>query len=107
MAISSVLTTAASGLQANARKAENAANNIANVSTEGYKATRVSLSTVTSGGGATSGTAVEAQLIGTDQNVDMTSEIVMLKEAELAYRANASVIRTADEIAKETLRINA
>lgn len=107
MAISSVLTTAASGLQANARKVENAANNIANVSTDGYTATRVSLSSVVTGGGANSGTAVDAQLIGSDQPVDLTREIVALRDAEAAYRANASVIRTASELADEALSINA
>lgn len=107
MAISSVLSTAVSGLNASAKKADSAANNIANVSTDGYTASRVSFSTVVSGGGANAGTAVAAQLIGSDQGVDLASEIVRLKEAEISYKANASVIRTASELSDEILHIKA
>lgn len=107
MAISPVLTTAVSGLNANAQKANVAANNIANVQTAGYEAQSVSFTTVVSGGGLSSGTAVSAQLIGTGQDVDLGTEIVRLREADITYRANAAVIRTAEELADETLRLKA
>lgn len=106
MAISPIFSTAVSGLNASARKANSAADNIANVLTEGYTASRVATSTVVAGEGATSSTTLAAQLIGSDQPVDLATEIIRLREADIAYRANASVLRTASELSKETLSIN-
>ncbi len=106
MAISPIFSTAVSGLQASARKANSAADNIANVLTEGFSASRVASSTVVTGDGAASTTTIAAQLIGSDQPVDLATEIVRLREADIAYRANASVLRTASELSKETQSIN-
>jgi len=105
LAISPIFSTAVSGLNASARKANSAADNIANVLTEDYTASRVANSTVVAGAGATSSTSIAAQLIGSDQPVDLATEIIRLREADIAYRANASVIRTASELSKETLSI--
>lgn len=107
MAINSVLNTATSGLQAASLRAESAASNIANVNTPGYEATTVSQRTLTSGNGLNAGNAVDAQLHGSGAEPDLGQEIIRLLEAENAYRANAEVIRTASDISKETLNIQA
>ncbi len=105
MAIAQVLATAVSGLKASALKANVAATNIVNQNTAGYKARSVrTLSQVTSqpfGGGG-----VVAQIIADSQaggEVDLALEFTRLIEAEAAYRANAAVIRTAEDIEREAV----
>lgn len=107
MAVSPIFSTAVSGLNASARKAQSAADNIANVLSEDYTARSVATSTVITGEGADVSTSLSAQLIGSEQPVDLASEIIRLREAEITYRANAAVIRTASELSKETLSIKA
>ncbi len=107
MAINSVLTTAASGLRASSLRAESAAGNIANLNTKGYQATRVSQSTLVGTDPVAPATAVEAQLQRTDAGPDLATEIIRLIEAEATYRANAEVIRTAEDIAQQTVNLRA
>lgn len=107
MAISSVLTTATSGLRAASLRAESAAGNIANINTKGYHATLVSQSTLVNADPVDPATAVFAQLQGSDNPPDLTNEIVRLIEAEATYRANAEVIRTAEDVAKQTVNLRA
>jgi flagellar hook protein FlgE len=103
MALSSVLKTAASGLNAASLRASSAANNIANINTAGYEATTVSQQTIRSGTNPGGGAAVSAQLIGSGLAPDLGQEIVRLIEAETTYRANAALLRTASELSRDTL----
>ena len=107
MAINSVLTTATSGLRAASLRVESAAGNIVNLNTKGYQATRVSQSTLISNDPISPATAVSAQLQRDDGAPDLANEIIRLIEAETTYRANAEVIRTAEDIAERTLNIRA
>mgnify|MGYP003631374458 CR=1 FL=1 len=57
---------------------------------------------------ATSGLrAASAQLRRSDNLPDLASEIIRLIEAETTYRANAEVIRTAEDIAEQTVNLRA
>lgn len=103
MALSPVLSTATSGLRASSLRVTNAANNIANINTPDYEATRVVQNTIRSGPNLSSGSAVEAQLIGTQNGPDLGKEIIQLIEAETTYRANAEVLRTASELSRDLL----
>ncbi|MEX0695443.1 MAG: hypothetical protein WD075_13420 [Rhodospirillales bacterium] len=103
MALTPVLKTAASGLNAASLRAASAAGNIVNTNTAGYKATTVSQQTVSSGINPGGGAAVSAQLIGSGQAPDLGQEIVRLIEAETSYRANAALLRTVSELSRDTL----
>lgn len=107
MAINSVLTTATSSLRAASVRAESAAGNIANLNTKGYQATRISQTTLVSADPVNPATAVFAQLQRSDNPPDLASEIIRLIEAETTYRANAEVIRTAEDIAEQTVNLRA
>ncbi|WNJ98368.1 flagellar basal body protein [Thalassospiraceae bacterium LMO-JJ14] len=103
MALSTTLTTAASGLRATSVRASSAANNIVNINTPGFEASTLSQQTVYSGSNPGGGTAVEAQLIGSGLAPDLGQELTTLIEAETVYRANAEVFRTASELSRRTL----
>ena len=107
MAIGQVLATAVSGLKASALKVNVAAANIVNRDTAGYKAQHVrTLSQVTSqpfgGGGVVARVIADGETGG---EVDLAREFIRLIEAESAYRANAGVIRTAEDIERESVNL--
>lgn len=103
MALTPTLSTGLSGLRASSLRATSAANNIANINTQDYEATRVSQRTIRSSTNLAGGSAVEAQLIGSQNPPDLGEEILQLIEAETTYRANAEVIRTASELSRDLL----
>lgn len=104
MALTSILSTSTAGLQAASLRVQSAADNIVNINTEGYRASRVSQSTLVSGSsGVSAATSVNAQLIGSDQAPELATEVIRLIEAEVTYRANASVIRTTEDLARDTV----
>lgn len=107
MAISSVLSAGIAGLQAASRHAESAASNIANATTADFTASRTVQQTLVTGSTPGGGTAVDAQILSSNGAPDLATEIVRLTEAEAAYKASASVIRTAEELAKEAIDIGA
>jgi len=103
MAIAQVLASAITGLSVNALKANVVAANIVNQNTDGYKAKSVrTLSQVTArpsnGGGAVARIIAEGE-------VDLALEFTRLIEVEAAYRANAGVIRVAEEIERESVNV--
>lgn len=101
MTLSAGLTTAVSGLQTSALQARTAAYNIANVSTQDFAAKAVQQSSVvTNGQGAGVSAAVSDR--GTP---DLASNLVSLNRASVTYAANATVVRTLEEISGETLDI--
>jgi len=103
MALTPVLTSAASGLRASSLRAGSAADNIVNALTPGYEASTVRQKTVRSGPGPGGSSAVEAQLIGSGLGPDLGQEIIRLIEAETVYRANVAVLNTASQLSRETL----
>lgn len=124
------ISTALTGLTAATKKVDAAASNIANISSAGsldpasanqpYEA----LTTVQSANGAGGVTATNVPknpgyvsafspdspyanqdgLVGAP-NVDLAEEAVNLKLAEIAYKANISVLKVADEMSKELGRV--
>lgn len=102
MALTSTITSATSGLKAASLTARSAADNIANINTPGYEASDVAQNTVYSGRNPGGGSSVNAQLIGSGLTPDLGEEIGRLIEAKTVYRANIEVLRTADELSRET-----
>lgn len=105
MAITQILTTATSGLLAASRRAEAAAHDIANVNTPGARRTRVETATVVASpaGAATGGSGVAVQLLAGDGPPDLAASVVELLRAETAFKANAEVVRSAEDTAREAL----
>lgn len=102
MAIGQILSVAISGLRANAQKVNTAANNIVNQGSADYSATRVE--TVSQTTSANTGGGVVTRVIA-EEAVDLTLEFTRIMEAEAAYGANAEVIRTVEEMERETVNI--
>lgn len=103
--IDSLLNTAISGLKTASKRAEVAANNIVNVNTDGFSADRVQQSTIVTNSTPAGGSGVQAQIIAGDQPTDIASEVVNLIEAEVAYKASATTLRTAQNLADELVDI--
>lgn len=103
--IDSLLNTAISGLKTASKRAEIAANNIVNVSTDGFNADRVQQSSIVTDSTPAGGSGVQAQIIAGNQPTDLASEIVNLIEAEVAYKASAATLRTAEDLADELVDI--
>jgi flagellar hook-associated protein FlgK len=97
--VSDVLSIAASGLQAATAQLNVTANNIANMSTPGYKAQRVDLAADPSGG------VDVAEIQSTGKAVDPVDEMVHLRQEVLMYDANGMVIRTADRMYGSLLNV--
>ncbi len=112
-------TSALSGLQAFGTKINSNANNIANVSSEGYKKTRVTLATQAPQGVRASVETVDtpgnqvyqetnngAELVEMS-NVDLTEEIPESLINARFYQANLKTLQTADEMSKSLLNLKA
>ena len=105
MAVNGILSNAASGLRVNAAKAAAAGNNIVNVNSPGFRTTEVRTTTLVAGP-VNGGNGVLAQLAAGEEP-DLGQELVRLIEADLAYKANAQVLGTGEEIAREVLDLSA
>lgn len=115
----SAVNSALSGLQAFATKTNSSANNIANASSEGYKKTRVPLSTQAPQGVKASvetidspGTMIyEETNNGTElielSNVDLAEELPKSQINARFYQANLKTLEIADEMTKSLLNIKA
>lgn len=103
MAIDAILGTALSGLRAGAAQANTAANNIVNQNTENFRPSDARTVSVVAGGAGGSGAGVQTQIIAQDGPVDLVREFSRLIAAEVAYDANATLIRRADEQADELI----
>jgi len=95
-----MLSTAVSGLQANAVRFGTAAFNIVSANSVGFNARAVSASSTVPSGVTTS-------VAETDQPVDMAREFVSMIEAEAGYGANAAVVRTASHMTGTLLDVMA
>jgi flagellar hook-associated protein FlgK len=102
--INSLFSTALSGLNAAGAMLNTGASNIANLESNGYKAARVNLAEARGGG-------VDVVSITRDpspgvidengeegSNVDLATEMVNLKRGATLYKANAAVVKVADEV---------
>lgn len=114
--MSSVSATSLSGLYANETRINVAAQNIANVDSENYKAQAVQQSTDAAGG-------VDARVVdknppsitvsdtegGTEQrpNVDLAEEVVNAQVATYSAEANLKVLKAQDKLDKYLLNIQA
>jgi len=77
------------------------ANNIANISTEGYHSRSVSLSEGAGGEGVQVASVNTAQASG----VDLTREVTGLMQTSRAFEANATFIRAAEETTGHVLNL--
>ncbi len=99
MAISSIVSTAVSGLRTSATQVAATADNIVNLNNPDHKrieARPVSLTAGNPGRGA--GVAAEISIAENGGQVDLAHEFVNLIRADAAYSANAEVIRTSQEL---------
>ncbi len=89
-----ILSIGLSGLTASRLRALGAANNLANINTPGFGVNP----------GERPQTTVNAQGDTVElSNVDIAEEVIALKREETLTRASAAIIRTGDEMAKETI----
>jgi len=86
--ISSVITTAFSGMAAQQQRLDSIASNIANADTPDYTRKRTDMVTVP--GGGVKAVTREAQTGG----VDLATELVDLIGTKIAYEANVAVMET-------------
>ncbi|MCP5368255.1 MAG: hypothetical protein H6907_13410 [Hyphomicrobiales bacterium] len=117
MSLTSVLTIAASALRLNAAKVAASADNVANVTTDGYQAVTVEGVTTVSGGGqrgADRGVtgvlrpSVPVQGLRIDTTTtqtDLAGERVRQILAQNAYNAAIQTLRTGDEMLGEVIDI--
>jgi flagellar basal-body rod protein FlgC len=110
MALQAILTTANSGLQANASRVSAIANNIINVNTPGFKTKDVRTTTLateqTSRTNFTPG-GIQAAVIQEEGPVNLVSQFTRLIQSEAAFSASAELLRTADELQRELVYIKA
>ena len=94
------LTTAVSGLNAAALQARTSAYNIANANTAKFNPLKVkNINEVANGRGA----GVRATVVEVQGPNDLAANVVEFNQARVTYSANATVIRTIDEIAGTTV----
>ncbi|PWV99204.1 flagellar basal-body rod protein FlgC [Hoeflea marina] len=82
MSLTVAMNTSLSGMQAYGTRAQATANNIANAETPGYR--RLETSTAAMPGGGVSARVKEA-----DGGVDLGTEILDMRQAEIGFEANA------------------
>lgn len=98
--MTSINNIADNALQAFGTSQQVTANNLANLNTDNFKASRATLQENSSGG-------VSATVSGTGDQVDISSEAVNLITNTQGFKTNIKVLQTADEMTKELLNIKA
>ncbi|WP_417795959.1 hypothetical protein [Terasakiella pusilla] len=93
----SALNTLASALPAISAYTANTAHNIVNVETEGFKKTQGSFVSNNLGGSI----AFKAQEV--NEGVNLSEEVVNLKQAEINYKAVAKALASIDETERRVL----
>ena len=83
------MTIARSGMALEEARLAASANNVANLTTDGYSSAQVVAQARADGG-------VEATVRPTGQPTDLLQEVVTQMEVVIAYTANLAVIRTSD-----------
>jgi flagellar hook protein FlgE len=98
--MSGISSVASSALQAFSTSQQITANNVANVNTDGFKASRTTFQENRSGG-------VTASVSSTGDSVDISREAVNLISNTQGFKANLNVLKATDEMTKELLNIKA
>ncbi len=101
MSLSAAMSTAITGLQDSALRAQVAAFNVANVSTPDFKAQKVQSSSYVANG---AGAGVRSTVVEGGP-VDLAEQLVNMNFAEVTYTANAKVISTLGRMTGATLDI--
>lgn len=96
------LTTAVSGLNASALQAQTAAYNIVNTNTAGFSPQKVESTSHVAGG---RGVGVSTNVMEVQGPNDLAANMISLNQASVTYSANATVIRTLDDIAGQTVNL--
>ncbi len=91
---------ASSALQAFSTSLQITANNVANINTDGFKASRATFQENVYSG-------VTASASSTEDAVDISREATNLLSNTQGYKANLNVLKAADEMTKELLTIKA
>ncbi|MFQ5422625.1 MAG: flagellar basal body protein [Phycisphaerae bacterium] len=101
----SALNTAIGGMRRNQRGAETVAQNIANLNTDGYRARRYDAASDRRVNRRPDDHTPATTSFDLTQHsdVDLTTELVELKQFEIGYRANAAVVAVADRMAGDLL----
>lgn len=89
---------AQSGIEAYSTKMEVTANNIANVNSEDFTASRVTMKETRNGG-------VDAQVSQTADRVDISREAVEMLATTAGFKANLQVLKTNSEMSQSLLDI--
>ena len=95
-----IYSIAGMGMEAAARKVEVSANNVANAATEGYEAKRFETEAAPDGG-------VTGKVVPTGEGTDIAKEFIEQIVASTTYKANAQVVRTAEDITGALLNLKA
>ncbi|MFA7403638.1 MAG: flagellar basal body protein [Pelobacteraceae bacterium] len=98
--MSGINTISGSALQAFGTSQQVTANNVANLNTDNFKASRVTFQEQGNGG-------VTATAASTTDSVDISREAVNLLTNVQGFKANLAVLKTADEMSKQLLSIKA
>jgi len=98
--MSSISNIAGSALQAFSTSQQITANNMANLNTDGFKASRAVFRE-----NGTSGVSASAST--TEDSVDISREAVNLISNTQGYKANIKVLKAADEMTRDLLNIKA
>ncbi|MBC8268175.1 MAG: hypothetical protein H8E36_05460 [Rhodospirillaceae bacterium] len=108
MSISTILSTAVSGLVSNSARVATGAENIANVNTDSYQAkdatTGFGRQTFTSNAFGSGSVQIEAI---EPSNVNLAKEFIDIIAAKAAYEASARIFSTAEEMHRDVLDIKA
>ncbi len=100
------INTSLSGLQANQTRIDVAANNIANVSTPGFRASRV-VENEAMGGGVTASvnTPLDPTASPAISNVDVATELVGTIVAQRGFEANVKALRVSDRMQQQAIAL--
>ncbi len=93
------MITSLSGIQASRLRMDVSANNVANMMTPGFRASRVALS----GRGEMGG--VDAKVMETDEPPELAREMVEQIEAGYSMKANGQVVKIKSDMQKSLLDI--
>lgn len=96
--MSSTTSIASSALQAFSISQQVTANNVANLNTDGFKASRTTFQENSSSG-------VTSSVSSTEDAVDISREATELLSNRQGFKANLNVLRATDEMTKELLNI--
>ena len=111
MSITGTLSAAISGLNADSVRVNVAAHNIATARTADYQPLQVTAKTLTTQQNTTTDYASGGVLVSVSptlgEGVNMVREITNMMQAHVSYKANASLIRHVEDMAKTVIDIKA